>query len=107
MGIIEVWTLIAVVLHCCDVKYFANLPIIDWPWNWSCLCLEIWLCFVYIALGVLWVYLHVRQRKHEIESMKCKIEILEREGHTTEAMMLRRALNLGGPGKIIPPVPKD
>lgn len=40
MGIIEVWTLIAIVLHCCDVKYFANLPIIDWPWNWSCLCLE-------------------------------------------------------------------
>ena len=107
MGIIETWSLIAIVLHCCDVNYFATLPIIDWPWKWSCLCLEIWACFFYVAIIALVVYLHVRQRKYEIESMKYKIELLEREGHPMEAEMLRKAYNLQGPGTATPPVPKD
>lgn len=42
MGIIETWTMIAVVLHICGVGFFEGWPIIALPWHWSCFCLFIW-----------------------------------------------------------------
>lgn len=51
MGISEIWTIIAVVLHCCGVGDFANWPIIAGPFTWSCMCIEIWVFLLYgIAL---------------------------------------------------------
>lgn len=57
MGIIETWTLVAVILHFCGIEYFANLPVIDWPWHWSCMCLFIWVILLYIVLFILFVAL--------------------------------------------------
>lgn len=50
VGIIEIWTILAIVLHFCDVGYFAKWPVIDWPWHWSCCCLLIWEWIVVIVL---------------------------------------------------------
>ena len=40
MGIVEVWSVIAVVLHFVGIGSFAEWPIIAWPTHWSCLCLD-------------------------------------------------------------------
>lgn len=50
MGIIEVWSIIAVVLHFVGIGNFAEWPLIAWPTHWSCLCLEIWMFIFYIAI---------------------------------------------------------
>lgn len=50
MGIIELWTIIAIVLKLVGVGDFAEWPIIAWPTHWSCLCLEIWMFIFYIAI---------------------------------------------------------
>ena len=53
MGIVEVWSIIAVVLHLIGIGRFADWPLISWPTHWSCLCLEIWmfiLCIVIVAI---------------------------------------------------------
>ena len=33
VGIIEIWTILAIVLHFCDVGNFAKWSVIDWPWH--------------------------------------------------------------------------
>ena len=50
MGIIEVWTIVAVVLHLCGVGSFAEWPLIANPFTWSCLCLEIWVFIFYFVV---------------------------------------------------------
>lgn len=50
MGIIETWTIIAVVLKLCGVGVFANWPIIAWPLTWSCMCLELWVVMFYVFI---------------------------------------------------------
>lgn len=59
MGIIETWTLIAIILHFCEVKYFANLPVIDWPWHWSCMCLFEWAVMFYIGIFILYIVIKI------------------------------------------------
>lgn len=50
MGVIEIWSILAVVLHFCGVGAFAEWPVIAGPLTWSCLCLEIWVFIVYFAI---------------------------------------------------------
>ena len=50
MGITELWTIIAVILHFCGVGSFAEWPIIAGPFTWSCLCVEIWVFIIYAML---------------------------------------------------------
>lgn len=53
MGIIEIWTIVAVVLKLCGVGIFADWPIIAAPFNWSCMCLELWVVmFYFFLLGI-------------------------------------------------------
>ena len=53
MGIVELWSIVAVVLHFVGVGSFAEWPLIAGPTHWSCLCLEIWMFIIYIAIAVL------------------------------------------------------
>lgn len=58
MGLSEIWSIIAVVLHLCGVGSFAEWPIIAWPWHWSCLCIELWVFGIYglvIVAVLLWM----------------------------------------------------
>ena len=55
MGIVEVWSVIAVVLHFVGIGSFAEWPLIAWPTQWSCLCLEIWVFIIYIAIAAIGV----------------------------------------------------
>ena len=50
MGIIELWTILAVVLKLCGVGVFANWHIIAGPFTWSCMCLELWVVMFYLFL---------------------------------------------------------
>lgn len=50
MGITELWTIIAVILHFCGVGDFSEWPIIAGPFTWSCLCVEIWVFIIYAML---------------------------------------------------------
>ena len=50
MGVIEIWSILAVVLHFCGVGAFAEWPVIAGPFTWSCLCLEIWVFIVYFVI---------------------------------------------------------
>lgn len=53
MGIIEIWSILAVVLHFCGVGAFAEWPVIAGPTTWSCLCLEIWVFIIYfVCIGL-------------------------------------------------------
>lgn len=94
MGIIETWTLIAVILHCCGVNYFATLPVIDWPWHWSCCCLMLWACLFYLVLIVAWLGLNSHEAKAKKRRMQRQIERMEKAGHTVEADLLRKNLKL-------------
>ena len=53
MGIIEIWTIVAVVLKLCGVGIFADWPIIASPFTWSCMCIELWVVMFYIFLVVI------------------------------------------------------
>lgn len=57
MGIIEIWTIIAVVLKLCGVGVFADWPIIAAPFTWSCMCLELWVMMFYTFLVGIYVVL--------------------------------------------------
>lgn len=57
MGIIEIWTIIATVLHFCNVGDFAQWPVIASPFTWSCFCLEIWVFIFYFAILAIWILL--------------------------------------------------
>lgn len=59
MGIIELWTIVAVVLHFCGVGCFAEWQVIAGPLTWSCMCLEIWVFMLYAALLALVVGLKI------------------------------------------------
>lgn len=59
MGIIELWTIVAVVLHLCGVGCFAEWQVIAGPFTWSCMCLEIWVFMLYAALVALVVGLKI------------------------------------------------
>lgn len=59
MRIIELWTIIAVVLHLCGVGCFAEWPVIAGPFTWSCMCLEIWVFMLSAALVALVVGLKI------------------------------------------------
>lgn len=59
MGLTEIWTLIALVLHFCDVGAFAEWPAIAGPFTWSCCTIEIWLFMFYgivFVLAVLYTF---------------------------------------------------
>lgn len=47
MGLTEIWTLIALVLH------FAEWPAIAGPFTWSCCTIEIWVFIIYGIVAVL------------------------------------------------------
>lgn len=49
MGIVELWTIVAIVLHLCGVGSFAEWEIFASPFSWSCLCLEMW-SFIFYAI---------------------------------------------------------
>ena len=44
------WSLVAVILHFCEVGKFKDWSVIDWPWKWSCLCLLQWTIIIGIIL---------------------------------------------------------
>ena len=48
--IIILWSLVAVILHYCEVGKFKDWPVNDWPWKWSCLCLLQWNIIIAIIL---------------------------------------------------------
>lgn len=50
MGVIELWTIVAIILHFCGVGAFASWPVIAGPFTWSCCTLEIWVFIVFIAI---------------------------------------------------------
>ena len=50
MGVIELWTIVAIILHFCGVGAFASWPVIAGPFTWSCCTLEIWVFTVFIAI---------------------------------------------------------
>lgn len=50
MGVIEVWTIVAIILHFCGVGSFASWPVIAGPFTWSCCTLELWVFIIYIAI---------------------------------------------------------
>lgn len=52
MGLSELWTLIALILHFVGVGDFAKWAVIDWPWHWSCLCIEIWAIILYLLIAL-------------------------------------------------------
>jgi hypothetical protein len=52
MGLIEIWTIVAIILHFAGVGDFATWPVIASPFSWSCLCLEMWVFILYIAFFV-------------------------------------------------------
>lgn len=51
MGLTEIWTLIALILHFCGVGAFAKWPAIAGPFTWSCCTIEIWV-FIFYAVCV-------------------------------------------------------
>lgn len=53
MGLTEIWTIVAVVLHFAGVGAFATWPVIAGPFTWSCLCIEMWVIGIYFALVLL------------------------------------------------------
>ena len=89
VGIIETWTILAIVLHFCDVGYFAKWPVIDWPWHWSCCCLLIWYWIVFIVLLSICSVMKKSETRSKLE--KC-IEQLESQGRNGEAEMLKKEL---------------
>ena len=50
MGVIEIWTIVAIILHFCGVGAFASWPVIAGPFTWSCCTLELWVFIIYIAI---------------------------------------------------------
>lgn len=50
MGVIELWTIAAIILHFCGVGAFASWPVIAGPFTWSCCTLELWVFIMYIAI---------------------------------------------------------
>lgn len=50
MGIIEVWTLVALVLHFCEVGAFKDWAVFGSPLHWSCLCIEMWAVIFYAVV---------------------------------------------------------
>lgn len=50
MGVIEVWTIVAIILHFCGVGAFASWPVIAGPFTWSCCTLELWVFTVFIVI---------------------------------------------------------
>ena len=53
MGLTEIWTLIALVLHFCGVGSFAEWPAIAGPFTWSCCTIEIWVFIICGSVAVL------------------------------------------------------
>lgn len=53
MGLTEIWTLIALVLHFSGVGSFAEWPAIAGPFTWSCCTIEIWVFIIYVSVVVL------------------------------------------------------
>lgn len=53
MGLTEIWTLIALVLHFRGVGFFAELPAIAGPFTLSCCTIEIWVFIIYGIIAVL------------------------------------------------------
>ena len=56
MGIIEIWTIVAIVLHFAGVGAFAEWPAIAGPFTWSCCTLEIWVFMFYGVLILLMLF---------------------------------------------------
>lgn len=66
MGVIEVWTLVAIILHFAGIENFKDWPVIDWPTSWSCMCLELWVILFYVVLiggCILMAYLSSKKNK--------------------------------------------
>ena len=89
VGIIEIWTILAIVLHFCDVGYFAKWSVIDWPWHWSCCCLLIW---EWIVAIILLPFCFVMKKKERLRNLEKCIEQLESQGRNGEAEMLKKEL---------------
>lgn len=56
--ILVIWTLVAIILHCCGVGEFAQWPICAWITHWSCMCLLLW--DLLIGVGALFVLLIIQ-----------------------------------------------
>lgn len=63
MGLTEIWTLIALVLHFCGIGAFAEWPAIAGPFTWSCCTIEIWVCIAYAAIIALYVLAAILRSK--------------------------------------------
>lgn len=63
MGLTEIWTLIALILHFCGVGAFAEWPAIAGPFTWSCCTIEIWVFIVYAAIIALYVIATILRSK--------------------------------------------
>ena len=53
MGLTEIWTLIALVLHFCGVGSFAEWPAIAGPFTWSCCTIEIWVFIIKNSFNII------------------------------------------------------
>lgn len=92
VGIIEIWTILAIVLHFCDVGYFAKWSVIDWPWHWSCCCLLIWEWIVVIVLLLVFSIIAKREKKRRYKHV---IDKLEENGHYRAAESIKKAMDDG------------
>lgn len=94
MGPIEVWTIVAVILHFCGVSSFGEWPVIARPWHWSCLCLEMWEIMLIFAFFPLYSFLKMKDRKNDyIARCHRDIEKLKNCGLSEQAEMLQRELD--------------
>lgn len=50
MGLTEIWTIVAVILHFAGVGAFAEWPVIAGPFTWSCMCIEMWVFAIAVVL---------------------------------------------------------
>lgn len=51
MGLTEIWTIVAVILHFAGVGAFAEWPVIAGPFTWSCMCIEMWVITIVIVIA--------------------------------------------------------
>ncbi len=63
MGIIEIWTVVAVILHFAGVGMFAEWPVIAGPFTLSCVVLEMLVVGIYVGALILLFLLSILKSK--------------------------------------------